>query len=257
MVPHGCIVCDVGCDHGYVPIYLAEHKICPKIIAMDVNEGPLMQAKEHIRAFALEEYIETRRSDGVGALGYEEADCLILAGMGGRLTVRILTEGKEKIAAIKVLVLQPQSEITLVRAFLRERGYRIIHENMVYEDGKFYPMMKAVLCPADQDCEKEQGHLSMPDRVSAHLSEERTKDMEKSALLQQAYDRYGPCLLQSRHPVLYQFIRWEQEREAAISRRIESGAGRDDGARRRRLEELALSARIRDVALSFYAHGQT
>ena len=52
MVPHGCIVCDVGCDHGYVPIYLAEHKICPKIIAMDVNEGPLMQAKEHIRAFA-------------------------------------------------------------------------------------------------------------------------------------------------------------------------------------------------------------
>ena len=49
----------------------------------DINEGPLARAQEHIRAARLEEYIQTRLSDGAEALLPNEADSILIAGMGG------------------------------------------------------------------------------------------------------------------------------------------------------------------------------
>lgn len=40
MVEKGSIPADVGCDHGYVAIYLIQNGISPHVFAMDVNEGP-------------------------------------------------------------------------------------------------------------------------------------------------------------------------------------------------------------------------
>ena len=74
LVTPGNSVCDVGCDHGFIPIYLVKQGIAPKALAMDVNEGPLRQAKEHIAAFGLESYIETRISDGIASCRPGEAD---------------------------------------------------------------------------------------------------------------------------------------------------------------------------------------
>ena len=53
MVTEGNRLVDVGCDHGYLPVYLIlEHKI-PSAIAMDVRKGPLSRAQEHIAAYDL------------------------------------------------------------------------------------------------------------------------------------------------------------------------------------------------------------
>lgn len=142
MVTAGNRVCDVGCDHGWVSIYLVQQGISPRVLAMDVRQGPLSRAQEHIRQRGLEEYIETRLSDGVMALETGEADTLICAGMGGRLMRRILEEGREKLETMEELILQPQSEIPAFRAFLRQADYVTLAENMVYEDGKYYPLMK-------------------------------------------------------------------------------------------------------------------
>ena len=68
MVERGSIVADVGCDHGYTAIYLVQNGICPRVLAMDVNEGPLARAREHIREAGLSAYIETRLSDGLSAM---------------------------------------------------------------------------------------------------------------------------------------------------------------------------------------------
>ena len=84
------VLADVGCDHGYIPIYLMQKRQIPKAIAMDVNEGPLLRAKEHIQEWGLEEYIETRLSDGVKALQPGEVQSIVIAGMGGRLILKIL-----------------------------------------------------------------------------------------------------------------------------------------------------------------------
>ena len=74
LVQNTTCLADVGCDHGYVPIYLIQSECIGHAIAMDVNRGPLLRAEEHIREVHLEDYIETRLSDGLTALAPSEAD---------------------------------------------------------------------------------------------------------------------------------------------------------------------------------------
>lgn len=143
LVSRGSVVADVGCDHAYTAIYLCEQGIAPHVIAMDVRKGPLARAQENVLRYGRAAQIELRLSDGVAALRPQEADTLLLAGMGGVLMQRILSEHPEITAAAKELVLQPQSEIAKVRSFLHNKGFRITKERMVREDGKFYVVLKA------------------------------------------------------------------------------------------------------------------
>lgn len=227
MVTPGSVVCDVGCDHGYVSIYLVEHQVCPRVIAMDVNEGPLKAAMEHVREAGLLPYIEIRLSDGVTALEPGEADCLIIAGMGGRLMERILTEGRGQIATMKEVILQPQSEIAAFRKFLREQGYALLSENMIFEDGKYYPMMKVA-----------------PGKVRN----------TETVLWQQVYDRYGFLLLQEKHPVLHQFLVWEENHNREIMEKLirQQAATGTNERRTQRLEQLKQETELRRMALSCY-----
>lgn len=196
MVTEGNRVCDIGCDHGFVPIYLLQQGISPGALAMDLREGPLGQARIHIEAYGLEALIKTRLSDGLAAFREGEADTLICAGMGGRLMMRILSEEEKKTVSFRELILQPQSEVQQFRSFLRRQGYLIVQENMIEEDGKFYPMMKAV---------KKVHEFGSIDKT---LTQEDSYD----SFWQQMEDRYGPLLLEQKHPVLYRYL----EREAHI-----------------------------------------
>lgn len=143
VTPGGCLV-DVGTDHGYVPIALLEQQKISSAIAMDVNRGPLERAREHIAQYQMGDYIETRLSDGLHALRAGEGDSLLIAGMGGGLTVRILSEGEPLLSGFRELILEPQSDIDRVRAWLLEHGFFLAQENFVEEDGKYYPILRAV-----------------------------------------------------------------------------------------------------------------
>lgn len=144
MVSKGNRVCDVGCDHGFVDIALVKRGISPTAVAMDVNEGPLKRADEHIVEEMLGDRIRTVLSDGLNRYIIGEADSLIIAGMGGPLMIRILSEEKEKTDSFAELILSPQSQISDVRIFLYENGFVIDDENMVFEDGKYYVVMHVV-----------------------------------------------------------------------------------------------------------------
>ena len=122
MVTEGNRLVDVGCDHGYLPVYLILEKKIPRAIAADVGKGPLSRAREHIHQYGLDNYIETRLSDGLKEIGKEEGDTLVIAGMGGPLMEKILTEGEETRKGFRELILQPQSDIPHVRKFLFENG---------------------------------------------------------------------------------------------------------------------------------------
>ena len=148
MVTTGNRLVDVGCDHGYLPVYLIQQKKIPSAIAMDVRKGPLSRAKEHIRQYGLEEYIQTRLSDGLENLKAGEGDTLVIAGMGGPLMERILTDGQSVRDSFSEMILQPQSDIPHFRRFIQSQGFQIVEEKMVEEEGKFYPMMRVVrTCP--------------------------------------------------------------------------------------------------------------
>ncbi len=55
---------------------------------------------------------------------------------------RILTEGKQVLDSFQELILQPQSDVCHFRHFIREQGWEIREEELILEDGKFYPMMR-------------------------------------------------------------------------------------------------------------------
>lgn len=182
MVTDGNRLADIGTDHGYIPIYLCQTGKIPSALAMDIGKGPLQQAQTHIAEHGLSEQIKTRLSDGMAALQFGEADTILIAGMGGGLVMKILSEGAEKLTGKEELILQPQSEIALVREFLRVRNFQILNEDMILEDGKYYPMMK----------------------VSQQKAAEQTK-----ILPQEVADAFGPVLLQKRHPVLKEWLERE------------------------------------------------
>lgn len=181
LISDGKVLADVGTDHGYVPIYLVEQGKIHRAIAMDINRGPLERAREHIVQYGMEQYIETRLSDGVKALGMGEADAILVAGMGGGLVIHILTEGRAICRTAGELILQPQSELERVRRFLTEEGYVTDSEEMVEEDGKYYPMMRVHYAPLQQKEEQKQ-----------------------------IFFIYGRSLLENKHPVLLEFLKKEQ-----------------------------------------------
>ncbi len=194
MVTKGNRVCDVGCDHGYVSIYLVQSKVSPSVLAMDVNKGPLLRAREHVADAGLKEYITLRLSDGLSAYERGEADTLICAGMGGRLMQRILAQYPSKARDFKELILQPQSEISFFRRFLRNEGYSIVWEDMILEEDKFYPVIKAV--------SSKEGSFPYDQEIC---------------------DRFGPVLLQRRHPVLNEFLKREWQNSLKIRERLMQG----------------------------------
>lgn len=219
MVTPGSILADVGTDHGYVPISLIQRKKIKKAIAMDVNKGPLQRAKEHIQEFQLEEYIETRLSDGVEKLEAGEVDSILIAGMGGELVIRIITEGMVVCRNTKELVLQPQSELGKVRKFLRENNFEIVDEDMVIEDGKYYPMMKVV--PVDEITVWEM----LPKEVIP------------------ACDEYGPFLLKNGNPSLRKYLVKQHKQLTKILKELEKQPESKSIAKRKQevLDEISLN----------------
>lgn len=251
MVTEGNIVCDVGCDHGFVSIYLIRKAISPKAFAMDVNSGPLQAAREHILDYGLQDYIETRLSDGVEALKGGEADSLICAGMGGRLVIRILEEGKRKIRSMKEIILQPQSEIRSVREYLREEGYLIVDENMILEDEKYYQVIKAEpveICPVGGQGNGIVTEWDVQgDKPAGEAGNRQGKDGPCMGVRQRIEDKYGPVLLAKKNPVLEMFLHREYELCMEIMEKL-----RKNGKDKRQGE---MAERIRDIeeGLSYFA----
>lgn len=225
LVTQGYTLADVGTDHGYIPIYLLQQKKIPAAIAMDINEGPLERAKKHIALYGLQAYIQTRLSDGVAALKPGEVEAVLIAGMGGGLVMHILKDGEKVCQSAKELILQPQSEIEHVREFLREKGYTILAEDMVYEDGKFYPMMKV----------QYQGE---------------NKNAQKASEVLKLSDLYGGLLLQNRHPVLKTFLEKEKLIYTGIKENLEKQPASEKI--RTRLAEVEDILHYNELALQFY-----
>lgn len=223
--PCACMA-DIGCDHGYVAIELVRRGICGRVIAMDINQGPLRRAGDNIRQYGMQEAIQTRLSDGMEALCAGEAEGIICAGMGGRLMISILERGQALAGSMRQLILQPQSEPGEVRAYLRSHGLRIEREDMVCEDGKYYPMLRV--------------------RPSAVKQEDAVRDGRNALREMRIQDTYGPYLLENAHPVLKRYLLWEKENLENIRGNL---AGREAITARQQSRIAELDEKLGDISV--------
>ncbi len=178
MITPNLPVADIGCDHAYLPIYLVRENMTPYVIACDINAGPVARATENIEDVDLSDQIDVRQGDGLTVVKPGEVKSVVLAGMGGKLMMKILSEGMDVLAQACEIIMEPQSEVSALRHFLQDNGYRIISENMVKDETKFYPVIKAV--PGQMSWDKE------------------------------IYFRYGKILLREENPVLHEFLLLER-----------------------------------------------
>lgn len=230
-------IADIGCDHGFVSIYLIESKKARRCLAMDVNKGPLERAKEHVMEKRLSTYIETRLSNGAKAIQFVEkedgrreleVDAALIAGMGGRLMIQIIRDSLDKFQSMKEFVLQPQSEIGKVRQFIRIIGCHIEKEDMVLEDGKYYSMMKVTPERREPDWSvNAPGHI----RQKIESGEITISDISFLG------DEYGEHLLKEKHPVLLQFLEKEKNLYQEILADLEQRNTGKSEVRRKEIED--------------------
>lgn len=139
LVPAGSALADIGTDHGYIPVSLSLTGRVKKAVASDIGAEPLAHAAETVKKYGAEG-VELRLCDGLAGFAPGEADCVVIAGMGGDNIASILSAApwtKEH----TLLLLQPMSKAEVLRRWLPENGYRVEAERLVADKGVLYPIL--------------------------------------------------------------------------------------------------------------------
>lgn len=138
------IVADIGTDHAYVPIYLVKNKVANKAIAADISQGSCKKAQINVNNKHLNHLIDVRCGNGLEVIKADEIiDTIIIAGMGGLMTISVLESNKKAVNIAKQLVLQPQKDIYKVRQYIHSIGYKITNETMLIDNNKYYNIINA------------------------------------------------------------------------------------------------------------------
>lgn len=177
-------VCDIGTDHGYIPVYLIKENISKKVIGTDISKGSLDKIIDLIKREKLEDFIDARLGDGLNILESFEVDTLIIAGMGGILMAEILENGKDKLEGIDNYILQPMVGSKELRKYLQGNNFHIIDEELVFEEGKYYEIIKA-----------KRGKESIKKDINYEISE---------------------ILIKKPHPLVKLFVEYKRDKLQAI-----------------------------------------
>ncbi len=167
LVPEGTRVVDVGTDHGYLAIHLAQTKVLRSVIATDLRPGPLSGARRNVEQAQLCDRISLRLCDGLAAVAPEEAEVIVIAGMGGE-TIRGILSASPWALEDRLLLLGPQSKQPELRAWLYAHGCAIREERLVKEEGKIYPILIV-----------EGKAKAMPDAVELYIGAWRTEQRDE------------------------------------------------------------------------------
>ncbi len=174
LVPQGMPVADIGCDHGQLSCALLQRGT-PWVSAVDISEPSLQKACRLAEKLAVSDRMLTRKGDGLEDL---EAGIgvVVIAGLSAHTMEAILRRSLDTARRVGCLVLQPMQDMEGLRRSLMELGFTIDDEDMVYENRRYYPMLRAV-----------PGH-------ACYTVDELD---------------FGPKLLEAHHPLLPQYLLWK------------------------------------------------
>ncbi len=147
MVRENHVLADIGTDHAYLPIWLVKKEVIKKAIASDINMGPLQKAAFNIRRYNVGKQVDARLSDGLELIFPNEADDIVIAGMGGELIADIIEKAPWLKDAEKHLILQPMTSAPELRIYLSEHGFAVKQEQAVQDGDHIYTVMQAEYDP--------------------------------------------------------------------------------------------------------------
>lgn len=134
-------VVDIGCDHGLLDIYLFQTKKNINIIASDINENALANAKRNIKKYKLDGSIKTVVSNGLDNIDTTNIDTIVISGMGAHTIVGILYNNLAKLKRIKKIIIQSNNDIDFIRYKLSKIDYYIKEESLVKDAGIIYTVI--------------------------------------------------------------------------------------------------------------------
>ncbi len=171
------ILCDIGCDHGYLPIYLVKNSLVKEAYACDVREGPLTAAKKNIRINGFEDKITTVLSDGLKEVSDKSFDCITICGMGGILISEILSASEICAKKAKKIILQPMTEVDYLRKYLFDNGFTIYDEEIARENERYY----SIICvKTGEEKEYDAFDLKFGKKIFSKKSSDIKKYLEKN-----------------------------------------------------------------------------
>ena len=140
LVPAHARLADIGTDHGYLPVWLMQHGRINGAIASDVGQEPLQHAQRTAKEYGVSG-IDFRLCDGLAGILPEEADTVVIAGMGGQTIIHIL-DATPWTKNGTLLLLQPMTKAELLRVWLTANGYTIEREHLVRDKAYLYPVLQ-------------------------------------------------------------------------------------------------------------------
>ena len=168
---------DIGTDHGYVPLLSLEKEKANRVIACDINKDPLDKAKLNaILEGIVGNEIDFRLGSGLKPLEINEANSVVIAGMGGNLIRDILEEDIEKVNALNSLILVPAQNPEVLREYLYKNNYEVIKEDLCFDEGVYYELFKV---------KRAEGQVTELDSI---------------------YYEVSPTLLRKKHPLMKDYL---------------------------------------------------
>ena len=160
-VREGAAVADIGTDHAYLPVWLVRSGKIPSAIAADLREGPLANAQANIERNGVSDRIKTVLSDGLDNIDENEADDIVIAGMGGELIAGIIGRALWLRDPCKHLILQPMTKADYLRRYLCENGFAVKEERACISLGKSYCVMLCEYDGKNRECSDETAYIGL------------------------------------------------------------------------------------------------
>lgn len=132
---------DIGTDHAYLPVWLCQNGVCKSAVAADINPEPLSRGQLTIRQAGLEDKVKTRLSDGLKSISADEADDIVIAGMGGELIAKIILDCEYSRDKDKRFILQPMTKSELLIERLCQNGFEILSQDCCVASNKCYTVL--------------------------------------------------------------------------------------------------------------------
>ncbi len=143
-VPEGARLADIGTDHALIPTALLRRGVIQSAIASDLREGPLDSAARTAKQFEVEHKLSLRLGGGLQTVKPDEADTIVIAGMGGETIAQILGDDAWALDGAHLLLLQAMTAQPYLRQYLAAHGGVIQKESLCREGQRIYTVMTVV-----------------------------------------------------------------------------------------------------------------